>query len=893
MMNMNHISRMRQLSIVLCLATFCISAYGRPIDRLKAKQIAQQFLKSECRSVDMQSSSQSPLKTLGQKGTPEFYVFNKCDSAGFVIVSGDDNTPSILGFGLTGAFDSKNIPDNLGAHLENLRHQISLTRNDFNNPVFDCAGPQSEKGMRLLTPDWNQSGFPFAAMIPGNTHAGCVPAAMSIIMGAWHWPVRGEGSSYHSGTVYLGNQSIDYDITLNHDVMFDLDNVSFKYTYGQTSPEDEDILARLLYHTSVSVKGKYDPVGSGATVANARDALIDHFKFTPGMNLNYGQSYKQIEEILRSELAAGRPVIYSADSDVSGHAFVCDGVWDNYFHFNLGWGGSGNGYYLLNAIKPDNRSEGYIYSPYVLYPIKPLETDSDYSPRSIPVVYDILPTEPDDPGVVSSPDYSPLEFTNENGGVGLASPRDSYPKGKRSNIYVSGLKLTGRFSGTVDIINDMVSDYDSFNLAIGVVSADNKVRALYPQTYPQTIYRSFTWSNCTLYSITPDIDILPTDRLCLYAKRENETEWKLVKGGEGTTSELSCSTPSSEYLPFSVEVNTTYFRTANIVGQLVGKIVKGQSYALYLYPLQPMESIDVTINGKTYEFSELKNDDGSLYAYYVTCRYIDEQGLKLSAKPLFASETDVQINLPSAGQLETMVNGRAPKIRHLTISGDMNIYDLRYLSKANFPLLQTLNMSNATITPYLSIYKADELPAMFMYNHTHIENIFLPNALRNTGESALSYCSKLTKLSIPASLQDINKYSLSNCPLGEVTNYSHEPQDIDESFVSNLADNSVLIVPQGCKTYYEQHPLWNKFSEIIEKDLVGIDDISDKLPTKVVYLHNNSLVTEGFDSESIATIYTLVGNQLWHGKCADIKTFEIDTPQPIIVVIDGKSFKLL
>lgn len=58
----------------------------------------------------MQSPSQSPLKTLGQKGTPEFYVFNKCDSAGFVIVSGDDNTPSILGFGLTGAFDSKTSP---------------------------------------------------------------------------------------------------------------------------------------------------------------------------------------------------------------------------------------------------------------------------------------------------------------------------------------------------------------------------------------------------------------------------------------------------------------------------------------------------------------------------------------------------------------------------------------------------------------------------------------------------------------------------------------------------------------------------------------------------------------------------------------------------------------
>ena len=57
--------------------------------------------------------------------------------------------------------------------------------------------------------------------------------------------------------------------------------------------------------------------------------------------------------MLRAELDAGRPVMYTGRDPAGGHSFVCDGYDSHdYFHFNWGWGGSYDGYYALNALNP-------------------------------------------------------------------------------------------------------------------------------------------------------------------------------------------------------------------------------------------------------------------------------------------------------------------------------------------------------------------------------------------------------------------------------------------------------------------------------------------------------------------------------------------------------------
>ena len=43
---------------------------------------------------------------------------------------------------------------------------------------------------------------------------------------------------------------------------------------------------------------------------------------------------------------------YDGASNTGGHAFVCDGYSEGYFHFNWGWGGMSDGYFLLTALDP-------------------------------------------------------------------------------------------------------------------------------------------------------------------------------------------------------------------------------------------------------------------------------------------------------------------------------------------------------------------------------------------------------------------------------------------------------------------------------------------------------------------------------------------------------------
>ena len=65
----------------------------------------------------------------------------------------------------------------------------------------------------------------------------------------------------------------------------------------------------------------------------------------------------QWEAMIKEELDARRPILYSAnDNSAGGHAFVCDGYDANgMFHFNFGWYGTCNGWYASTALNMTHR----------------------------------------------------------------------------------------------------------------------------------------------------------------------------------------------------------------------------------------------------------------------------------------------------------------------------------------------------------------------------------------------------------------------------------------------------------------------------------------------------------------------------------------------------------
>ena len=69
-------------------------------------------------AVSQETDLQHAYTAMQPDGKPAFYVFNKLEGKGFVIVSADDRAYTILGYSDTGNWDESDLPDNLRTWLE-------------------------------------------------------------------------------------------------------------------------------------------------------------------------------------------------------------------------------------------------------------------------------------------------------------------------------------------------------------------------------------------------------------------------------------------------------------------------------------------------------------------------------------------------------------------------------------------------------------------------------------------------------------------------------------------------------------------------------------------------------------------------------------------------------
>ena len=91
-------------------------------------------------------------KTSRRAGAPTaYYVFNVEQDKGFVVVSGDDRTVPVLGYGETGAFDVDNMPENMKAWLQGYVDQIEWLNAHPETPVATKATRRSSSAVRVRT----------------------------------------------------------------------------------------------------------------------------------------------------------------------------------------------------------------------------------------------------------------------------------------------------------------------------------------------------------------------------------------------------------------------------------------------------------------------------------------------------------------------------------------------------------------------------------------------------------------------------------------------------------------------------------------------------------------------------------------------------------------------
>ena len=343
------------LAAVALAAAAGVSA--APVDVSRARSEAVEFLRAPMHGRKAVKGTE-PDMTLAYTSTAGstdcFYVFNY--ASGYVIVSADTRLPDILGYSDSGTFDPDNMPENMrwwlgeytreiSAFLPTAPESLSATRR------LKRAGAERASIEPLTKTKWNQDS-PYNDLCPidrttgERSVTGCVATAMAQVLKYHEWPKQPTGSS--AGVVLDGTT-------------YDWANMLDVYESGKYNSAQGQAVATLMRQCGAAVNMQYSSYASGAYDMNVQVALRKNFNYSPDLKMRW-KDYTPLtkwQDMVYAELAAGRPVYYSGASSYGGHAFVCDGYSENnYFHFNWGWGGFQDGYFLLTALNPATGGAG-------------------------------------------------------------------------------------------------------------------------------------------------------------------------------------------------------------------------------------------------------------------------------------------------------------------------------------------------------------------------------------------------------------------------------------------------------------------------------------------------------------------------------------------------------
>ncbi len=349
--------------------------FANPVDKNQAKQVALNYYSYRA-SIPKTEVKISKTEAYKYEGDVVFYIYS-IKNGGFVIVSADDAAKPILGYSVSN--EIKNYKENevISDWLKSYAEQIvyirakkldnSVTLLEWNNILIENYSKATKAVTPLLTTTWDQEGA-YNDLCPSNTPTGCVATAMAQVMKYHNYPTTGVSQHQYNHATY-GVQSASFKSTT-------YDWASMPDASGNTA------VATLMYHCGVSVDMNYAPDGSGSQTTWVPYAMANYFKYDQSIKYDTIGGYTNAGwiSLLKTELDASRPMIYSGSGSSGGHAFVCDGYnSSDEFHFNWGWSGYYNGYYAIGSLNPG--SDDFNDDNAVVMNIKPATTPKFYAVR--------------------------------------------------------------------------------------------------------------------------------------------------------------------------------------------------------------------------------------------------------------------------------------------------------------------------------------------------------------------------------------------------------------------------------------------------------------------------------------------------------------------------------
>ena len=186
----------KKLSLVLSALMLSASMMADPRDVERAQALASQFMPTVGSQPQLvkravRRSTSGRRLSPAYKNVAPYYIFSRGENQGFVIVSGDDALPEVLGYTESGNFDEANMPSFLRWYLDYYGSMIE----DAQVNKLPRRAPEVTEDARvdiapLLTTHWDQ-GWPYNNLCPdlkngnGKALTGCVATAAAQVLYYW------------------------------------------------------------------------------------------------------------------------------------------------------------------------------------------------------------------------------------------------------------------------------------------------------------------------------------------------------------------------------------------------------------------------------------------------------------------------------------------------------------------------------------------------------------------------------------------------------------------------------------------------------------------------------------------------------------------------------------
>jgi len=369
---------MKQKSLyILSIALFFhFPFYAENVKPVQALSEATREIKN--RKPDFNFVSQT-FETVYKDGKQVYYIINYFPE-GWALISADDVAAPLLAYSCEGNYIRENQPESMMDWIAEYADQIielqkkgNLKKNaEWERTSTGLRNSTTEKIEPFIKVNWNQ-GSPYNVYCPSNADGralvGCVAVAMAQAMSVSCAPDKPNGSISYNSSIY-GALGVNFD-----------EEMPYKWNDILSGSNNRNEVARLLYHCGISVKMSYSATSSGAFTGDVPSALKQYFSYSTSVKAySRFSNNNDWENLLQSELSAGRPVIYSGNDGTgsTGHAFDLDGYdGTSMYHVNWGWGGQNNGYYRIDNLH--DQYANYTQGHQAVVGIKPVS----YAPSNI------------------------------------------------------------------------------------------------------------------------------------------------------------------------------------------------------------------------------------------------------------------------------------------------------------------------------------------------------------------------------------------------------------------------------------------------------------------------------------------------------------------------------